>query len=96
VSAPSSPPDPAEEWLACHPRRYATGEEVRVGDWVDFGFDGKFSNGPSIDLMGEPWTGQIVRLDRLHAIVDTHLNALRRYAIADLKFVAPGVVEATA
>jgi hypothetical protein len=83
-----SPTDPIEEWLTRHPRRYSTGEEARIGDFVDFGFDGKFSNGPSIDLMGEPWWGEILQLDCLDAIVDTHLNSVQRYPIEALKFLA--------
>ena len=93
MSAPKPPSDPVEEWLSRHPRRYTTGEEVRVGDAVDFGFDGKFVNGPSIDLMGEPWVGEIVAIDGTDAIVDTHLNSVHRHPIEALIFLGrlPGL-----
>jgi hypothetical protein len=76
-----------EDWLLRHAPRYVTGEVARVGDVVDFGFDGKFSNGPSIDLMGQPWDGKVVRLEGLDAIVDTNLNSLQRYPIEALRFL---------
>lgn len=76
-----------QQWLDAHPLRYDTGEEVQPGDSVDFGFDGKFSNGPSIDVADVPWLGEVVRRDGLKVIVDTHLNSYRGFEPSELTFM---------
>lgn len=76
-----------EQWLAEHPLRYEDGEEIKVGDWVDFGFDPRTIGADPIE---RDWDGQVVRFVGTDVVVDTFLNSHQRFAPADLTFKARG------
>lgn len=75
-----------DEWVKEHPPMYESGDLVEVGDYVDFGFDGAFEDGPSL-VLDAPWLGRVVDFYGPAVYVDTHLNSIQIFAAGELKLI---------
>jgi hypothetical protein len=61
---------------------YADGQEIRVGDVVDFGF-----TGGRLFEVDDDWPGDVMRVGADYVVVDTHLNSWERFDPEKLKLL---------
>lgn len=84
-----APNETLDGWLA--ERRpsllYPDGQEIRVGDQVDFGLDPRSIG---IDPVEGPWQGTVLRVNVAagRVLVDTFCNSDETYSAGDLKLLS--------
>lgn len=76
---PFAPLPEIDAWQAAHPLHYNSGEEIKVGDTVDFGFPQSFYE--------EPWYGTVTGFVGSFVVVDTFWNKHERYVAGDLRII---------